>query len=122
MWEILIVVVVVWLARSLPGGGVGNEGRLFQRTVANPIRLPRSVSTAEMAAVDALVSSLGREQRIRPTIERIATHRLQRHGLEVESAQAMNLLGEDRWRWLTGRSESLRPGELEHLVSDLERL
>jgi hypothetical protein len=122
MWELLIGLVVVWLARRLPGGGVGNEGRLFQRTVTNPIRLPRSVSTAEMAAVDALAGSLGREQRIRPTIERIAAHRLQRRGLEVESAQAMNLLGEDRWRWLTGRSESLRPGELEQLVSELERL
>jgi hypothetical protein len=122
MWELLIVFVVVWLARGLPGGGVGNERRLFETTVTNPIRLPRSVSTAEMAAVDALAGSLGRDQRIRPIIERIAAHRLQRHGLEVESAQAMALLGEAEWRWLTGREEALRPGELEHLVAGLERL
>lgn len=122
MWELLIVFVIVWLARSLPGGGAGNEKRLFEATVTNPSRLPRSVSTAEMAAVDALAGSLGREQRIRPMMLRIAAHRLQRHGLDVESTQAMGLLGEDRWRWLTGREEVLRPGELEELVSGLERL
>ncbi|HEY6628453.1 MAG TPA: hypothetical protein VI193_05695 [Acidimicrobiia bacterium] len=122
MWELLIVFVVVWLARSLPDGGAGNERRLFETTITNPTRLPRSVSTTEMAAVDALAGSLAREQRIRPMIERIAVHRLRRRGLAIESAQAMALLGEDQWRWLTGREESLRAGELEQLVSGLERL
>lgn len=122
MWELLIVFVVVWLARSLPGGDAGNERRLFVPTITNPSRLPRSVSTTEMAAVDALAGSLGREQRIRPMIERIAAHRLQRHGLDVESAKAMEMLGEYPWRWLTGREEVLRPGELEELVSRLEGL
>ncbi len=122
MWELLIVFVVVWLARGLPAGGAGSERRLFETTITNPTRLPRSVSSTEMATVDALAGSLAREQRIRPTIERIATHRLRRHGLELEAAPAMALLGEDEWRWLTGREESLRPGELEQLVSKLERL
>ena len=122
MWELLIVFVIVWLTRRLPGGDAGNERRLFVPTVTTSSRLPRSVSTAEMAAVDALAGSLGREQRIRPMIELIAAHRLQRHGLDVGSVRAMEMLGEDPWRWLTGREEVLRPGELEELVSGLERL
>ncbi len=122
MWELLIVFVVVWLARGLPVDSAGVEQRLFQKSVTNPTRLPRSVSFTEMAAVDALAGSQAREQRIRPMIELIATHRLGRHGLALESAPAMTLLGEEQWRWLTGREESLRPGELEELVSELEQL
>jgi hypothetical protein len=75
-----------------------------------------------MATVDALAGNLGRDQRIRPMIERIAIHRLHRHGLEIESSQAMTALGEEQWRWLTNREEALRPGDLEQLVSELERL
>ena len=122
MWEVLLVVVVVWMARELPGGGAETEPRLLQTKSTNPTRLPRSVSAAEMATVDALAGNVGREQRIRPMIERIAIHRLHRHGLEIESSQAMTALGEGPWRWLTGREESLGHGELEQLVSELERL
>lgn len=122
MWELLIVFVVVWLARGLPVDGGGVEQRLFQKSVTNPTHLPRSVSFTEMAAVDALAGSQAREQRIRPMIELIATHRLGRHGLALESTPAMALLGEEPWRWLTGREDFLRPGELEELVSGLEQL
>jgi hypothetical protein len=34
----------------------------------------------------------------------------------------MTALGDGPWRWLTSREESLGPGELEQLVSELERL
>lgn len=122
VWEVLLVIVVIWLARELPGGGTETERTLFEARSTNPTRLPRSVSAAEMATVDAVAGNLGREQRIRPMIERIAVHRLHRHGLEIESSQAMTALGEEQWRWLTGGEEALRPGELEQLVSELERL
>ncbi|MEX1126306.1 MAG: hypothetical protein WD895_04900 [Acidimicrobiia bacterium] len=122
MWEVLLVLVVIWLARELPSGGTETEQRLFQPKSTNPTRLPRSVSAAERATVDALAGNLGRDQRIRPMIERIAVHRLRRHGLEVESSLAMAALGEEQWRWLTAREKTLRPGELEQLVSGLERL
>jgi hypothetical protein len=95
---------------------------LFEAVPVASTRLPRSVSAAEMATVDALAGNLGRDQRIRPVIERIAAHRLHRHGLEIESSQAMTALGEEQWRWLTNRGEVLRPGDLEQLVSELERL
>lgn len=122
MWELLVGFVVVWLARGLPGGDTESARRLFENKTTNPTRLPRSVSAAEMATVDALAGNLGRDQRIRPLIERIAVHRFHRHGLEVDSSQAMDALGEDQWRWLTGREEGLHPGELEQLVSELELL
>lgn len=121
-WEVLLVVTVVWLARQLPDGGAGSERRLFEVKSVSPPRLPRSVSAAEMTTVDALAGTLGRDQRIRPVLERIAVHRLQRHGHDIESSEAMASLGKEQWRWLTGREGALRPGELEHLVSELERL
>jgi len=122
MWEVLLAVVVVWLARGIPAGESGTEARLFTPKAINPTRLPRSVSAAEMSAVDALAGNLGRDQRIRPVLERIAGHRMQRHGLDLDSPAAMNALGEGQWRWLTGREGSLRPGELEQIVTRLERL
>ena len=122
MWELLLFVTVVWLARGLPDGGNGTAGRLFAGNASIPTRLPRSVSAAEMAAVDALVGGPRREQRIRPILERIAVHRLQRHGIDLGSAEAMASLGEEPWRWLTGREGKLRPGDLDHLVAALERL
>jgi hypothetical protein len=72
--------------------------------------------------VDAVSGNLGRDQRVRPVLERIAVHRLHRHGLELDSAKAMAVLGEQQWRWLTGKEGALRPGELDQLVSALERL
>ncbi|HLF60455.1 MAG TPA: hypothetical protein VI980_04685 [Acidimicrobiia bacterium] len=122
VWEVALVVLVVWLARGLPGGGVATERPLFEARPTGATRLPRSVSAAEMATVDALAGNLGRDQRIRPVIERIAAHRLHRHGFEIESSQAMAALGEEQWRWLTNREEVLRPGALDQLVSELERL
>jgi hypothetical protein len=122
MWEVLLAVVVVWLARGVPTGGSGTESRLFVAKSMNPIRLPRAVSATEMAVVDALAGNLGRDQRVRPVLERIAVHRLQRHGVDLDSPAAMTALGEEQWRWLTGREAALRPGELEQLVSHLENL
>jgi hypothetical protein len=122
MWAVLLVIVVIWLARELPDGGTATERPLFEASSTTPNRLPRSVSAAEMATVDALAGNPGRDQRIRPVIEGITAHRLSRHGLELESSQAMAALGEEQWRWLTKREEALRPGELEQLVSELERL
>jgi hypothetical protein len=123
MWEVLLVGTVIWMARQLPeGGAIESERRLFEARSASVTRLPRAVSAAEMSTVDALAGTLGRDQRIRPVLERIAVQRLQRHGFDLESSEAMDSLGEDQWRWLTGREGVLRPGELEHLVSGLERL
>lgn len=123
MWEVLLAGTVIWMARQLPeGGAVQGERRLFEARSPGVTRLPRSVSAAEMTTVDALAGTLGRDQRIRPVLERIAVQRLQRHGLDLESSEAMASLGEDPWRWLTGREGALRPGELEQLVSGLERL
>jgi len=122
MWEVLLLVTVVWLARELPDGGNGTERRLYEAKFTTPTRLPRSVSAAEMTAVDAVAGSLGRDQRIRPILERIAVHRLQRHGVDLGSPEAMAALGEEQWRWLTGKEGALRPGELEQLVSELEQL
>lgn len=122
MWEVLLVVTVVWLARGLPDADSGRERSLFEAKPTSSTRLPRSVSAAEMAVVDAMAGNLGRDQRVRPVLERIAVHRLHRHGLELDSAKAMAALGEEQWRWLTGKEGALRPGELDQLVSALERL
>jgi len=122
MWEILLVGTVVWLAREVPAGSTGTEKRLFEGRPISPTRLPRSLSEAERATVEALAGNLGRDQRLRPVLERIAVHRLQRHGLSLESSQAMASLGEEQWRWLTGREAVLRRGDLDQLVSELERL
>jgi len=122
MWELLLVGIVVWLAREVPAGGTGTERRLFEGRSASSTRLPRSLSEVERVTVEALGGNLGREQRLRPVLERIATHRLGRHGLSLESSEAMASLGEEQWRWLTGREAALRRGDLDQLVSELERL
>lgn len=122
MWEILLVLIVVWLARAVPTGSTGTDRRLFEARSTSPTRLPRSLSEAERATAEAVAGNPGREQRLRPVLERIATHRLRRHGLSLESPEAMASLGEEPWRWVTGREGALRRGELDQLVSELERL
>lgn len=122
MWEILLVAIVVWLARAVPIWSGGPDRRLFAGRSTTPIRLPRSLSEMERGTAEALAGNPNREQRLRPVLERIAAHRLGRHGLSLESSEAMASLGEEPWRWLTGREGTLRRGELDQLVSQLERL
>jgi hypothetical protein len=60
---------------------------------------------------------------LRPMLARIAGHRLDRHGIGLESPRALEVLDEAEWRWLTGR-EDRPPGArgMEALVARLEEL
>jgi hypothetical protein len=122
-WEILLIALVLWQARELPGGDLRPGIPLFPARPPEASRLPRSVISAEVATSDALSGHTGRGRRLRPILARIAGHRLDRHGLDLETPGALKALDESEWRWLTGRDDQpLRPGGMEKLVSRLEEL
>jgi hypothetical protein len=73
--------------------------------------------------VDATSGYLSPDRRLRPGLKRIAEHRLDRHGVRIDSTQAVELLGEREWNTLMGTGDDPVPVEdLELLVAGLEKL
>ena len=122
-WEVLLIGLVLWQVREIPGGDTRPGIALFPPRDPGASRLPRSVVAAEVATSDALSGHAGRGRRLRPMLARIAGHRLARHGIDLETPRALEVLDEGDWRWLTGRDERPpRPGEMETLVTRLEEM
>jgi hypothetical protein len=122
-WEILLIALVLWQAREIPGGDTRPGIPLFPARQPEASRLPRSVVAAEVATTDALSGHAGRGRRLRPILARIAGHRLDRHGIDLETPGALKVLDESEWKWLTGREDQpLTPSGIETLVSRLEDL
>ena len=122
VWELLLIAVVIWEMRGLPGV-LADDPPLFDFSPKEPRHLPRAVSSTELSVIDALSGHLGPERRLQPTLERIAVHRLQRRGIDFDSATAVGVLGEDVWSWLADPAkEKPSPETLETIVSRLEAM
>lgn len=123
LWEGLLVLLVGLQYRGIPNRGDPLEAPLFKIPAPDFSRLPRAIATSELMVVDATSGYLSPDRRLRPGLKRIAEHRLDRHGVSVDSAEAVQLLGEREWNTLMGRGDEAMPAEeLEMLVTGLEKL
>ena len=123
LWEGLLVLLVALQYRGIPNRGDPLEVPLFTVPPPDLSRLPRAIATSELMVVDATSGYLSPNRRLRPYLERIAGHRLDRHGLSIDSPAAMELLGEREWNTLMGAGDGSMPvEELELLVAGLEKL
>lgn len=123
LWEVLLVLLVVLHYRVIPDRDDPFEKPLFTLAVAEPRRLPREVAGMELAVIDATSGYLGPDRRLRPSLQRIAEHRLARFGAELDSRSALDILGDVEWETLMSKGEdALSPDDLEALVSRLEEL
>ncbi len=123
LWEGLLVLLVGLQYRGIPNRGDPLEVPLFTVPPPDLSRLPRAIATSELMVVDATSGYLSPNRRLRPGLKRIAEHRLDRHGLKVDSPAAMEMLGEREWNTLMGPGDDPMPvEELERLVVGLEKL
>lgn len=122
-WEILLLGIVIWEMRGIPGGRFGDDPPLFDLSPVEPRRLPRAISSSELSVIDAISGYLGPDRRLQPALLRIAMHRLHRQGMELDSPAAALALGESEWSWLASpTSEAPSADMLDRVVSSLERL
>lgn len=123
LWEILLLLLVFVQYRDIPDREDPFGEPLFRIRRYEPLRLPRGVASVELAVVDATTGYLTPDHRLRPALQRIAEHRLGRQGLGLDSAEAVELIGEKEWRILMNSGdESVNLRDLESLVSELEKL
>lgn len=123
LWEGLLVLLVALQYRGIPNRGDPLEVPLFTAPAPDLSRLPRAIAASELMVIDATSGYLSPERRLRPALRRIAEHRLDRHGLGMESPGAVELLGEREWNTLMATGDEAVPvDELELLVAGLERL
>jgi hypothetical protein len=121
VWELVLVGIVIWALRRLPGRHPADDPPLFDIQSQEPRRLPRSVSSIELGVIDAVSGHLSPERRLQPTLRRIAAHRLRRLGVDFDTPNAVGFLGEEEWLWLADPGEETpSPDTLETIVSRLE--
>ncbi|HSK06177.1 MAG TPA: hypothetical protein VK990_01570, partial [Acidimicrobiia bacterium] len=120
VWELVLVGIVIWELRRLPGRHPADDPPLFDLEPDEPRRLPRAVSSIELGVIDAVSGHLSPERRLQPTLRRIASHRLGRLGIGFDTSDAVGLLGEEEWSWLADPGEeSPAPETIEKIVSRL---
>jgi hypothetical protein len=121
VWELVLLGIVSWELRRLPGRHPADDPPLFDLQPEEPRRLPRAVSSMELGVIDAASGHLSPERRLQPTLRRIAAHRLRRLGVDFDTPNAVVLLGEEEWSWLADPGEETpSPEMLETIVSRLE--
>lgn len=123
LWEILLVFLVFFQYRAIPDRGDPLSEPLYRLPEYNPTRLPRTLASMELAVIDATTGYVVPDRRLRPTLQRIASHRLGRHGITLESSSARTVLGPDEWKTLMDSGdESVSNEGLEALMKKLESL
>lgn len=121
VWELVLLGIVIWELRRLPGRQPADDPPLFDLQPEEPRRLPRAVSSIELGVIDAVSGHLSPDRRLQPTLRRIAAHRLRRLGVDFDTPSAVGLLGEVEWSWLADPGEEPPSSEtLETIVSKLE--
>ena len=122
-WEILLGLILIWMVSRIPGRVEHFAIPLFDFDRQRGYRAPRSLASVEFVVIDALQGYLSPERRLRPTLRRIASHRLQRRGLAIDTSPAAEALGEDNWRWLMSEDdETPDPGRVDEVLTRLEAL
>lgn len=122
-WEMLLLLLVFFQYRTIPERGDPMSEPLFRLPEHNPPRLPRAPASIELSVIDATSGYVTPDRRIRPTLQRIASHRLGKHGMTIDSPKGKALLGSDEWETLTRSGDDFISNErLEALVQRLESL
>ena len=122
-WELLLLALLVWQVREIPGRTNVFASPLFDFDPPDKPRLPRAVSATELATVDAVTGYLSPERRLRPILRRLARHRLARHGVDLDSPSAVARIGEENWQWLMATSDEVpEVQDLDKLIASLEEL
>jgi len=122
-WEILLLVLVYLQYRAIPDRGDPLSKPLFRLPEYDPPRLPRTLASMELSVIDATTGYVLPDRRLRPLLQRIASHRLGKHGVLVESPRAKLLIGAEEWETLQGSGdESVAMERLDALVTRLEAL
>lgn len=123
-WEVLLLLLLVVLFRLFPDSSQRSTPPLFSREQQSKPRPPRSITSFELAAAQAMTEVSGADRRLRSLMRRILDHRLgdldppalTEEGLAAEQTGSLipRLLSESR--------EPLTASEIEGLVDELERL
>lgn len=122
-WEILLLILVFLHYRTIPERGDPLSGPLFRLPEYSPMRLPRTLASTELSVIDATTGYVSPDRRLRPMLQRIASHRLGKHGIALESPGAEQLLGAEPWRTLMETGDyALTRDDVEALVQNLESL
>lgn len=119
-WEVLLLLLLVLQYRRIPGASDPTEPPLFRLPAYDPPRLPRSVATSELAVIDATTGYLSPNRRLRPMLQRIAGHRLERSGYDLSSPRVVEFLGLENWETLMAESD--QPVSIEGLDALVKRL
>ena len=122
-WELVLLGVVIWEMRALPGSVEVDDPPLFDLSPREQRRLPRAVSSMELSVIDVVTGHLGPDRRLHPTLKRIADHRLRGRGVDFDTPAAVKALGQSQWAWLADTPRDAPTIEtLEAAVSRLEEL
>ena len=122
-WEILLGLILIWMLSRLPGRVDRGAVPLFDFERRGTSRSPRSLASVEFVVIDALQGYLSPERRLRPTLRRLASHRLRRRGYSLNTARAAEELGEKNWRWLMSEDDVVPdPNRVDDLLTKLEAL
>lgn len=109
-WELVLLGIVIWELRRLPGRHPADDPPLFDLQSEEPRRLPRAVSSIELGVIDAVSGHLSPERRLQPTLRRIAGYRLRRLGVDFDTPDAVGLSGRRNGRgWPTPERRHLPP-------------
>lgn len=123
-WEVLLLLLLVVLFRLFPSSGQQSRPPLFSREQHSKPRPPRSITSYELAATQAMTEVPGADRRLRSLMRRILDHRLgdlDPSGL-TEEGLAAGQTGSLIPRLLSENREPLTASEIEGLVDELERL
>jgi hypothetical protein len=123
VWEILLLLVVFVQYRRIPDRGDPLSEPLFRLPKHEARRLPRAIASTELAVIDATTGYVTPDRRLLPMLNRIAGHRLGRHGMTLASVEAASKFSPPGWALLnTEGAASADLDDLDALVSDLEKL
>jgi hypothetical protein len=120
-WEFLLVAVAIWEMREMPSERAVEVQPLFTRRSAEPARLPRVISSTELMVMDAVSGRVAPDVRLQASLRQIASHRLLKRGIAMDTQAAVDSIGAEQWRWLmTPVAEARELAFMERLVSTLE--
>jgi hypothetical protein len=120
-WEFLLVAVAVWEMREMPSEQAVEVRPLFTRRSAEPARLPRVISSTELMVMDAVSGRVTPDVRLQASLRQIASHRLLKRGIAMDTQAAVDSIGAEHWRWLMTPVAEVRDlAFMEGLVSTLE--
>ena len=121
-WEVLIIAATVLMIKDMRLASGPGEVGLFASPPERSQERPRDLVALELAVTAAVSDSPWPDRRLPQLLRRIVTHRLARNGVEMGSAAALEMLGEESLAFIDEERAALGVDSLQNLVDRLERL